>query len=210
MTFTIAVVKAHSINNIPNRVDVYLMRLSNNEHNPSIVSGNIAYLKPTKMGYGTWSYTYAAYKAVDGDTYDEMSAHHCSVVQNAGIIPNKFKIDLMDFYDIEKLVIHTTRGKCIYLDNIHDSSSIGILTIDLDNIHDSSSIGILIIDLDNIHDSSSIGILTINLNNIHDSSSIGILTIGLDNIHDSSSIGILTIDLDNIHDSSSIGILTRI
>ena len=63
------------------------------------------------MGLGGWMSTYPAYKGVDGNTFAAMYGQHCSVVQNKGSLYRQFKIDLMNFYDIEKVIIYPTSGE---------------------------------------------------------------------------------------------------
>ena len=104
------------------------MRLSNREHNPSIVSGNVAYSKPVTMGFGYWTYCYPAFQIVDGNEHAVLEHHSCAWADNGGRNAHSFKIDLKDFYDIEQIVLHATSRECRGLENRHDTISMETLT----------------------------------------------------------------------------------
>ena len=78
-----------------------------------MVSGNVAYLKPAKMGTGQWGKRWPAKKAVDGNIDPVMGHEHCSWAQAYGSLGYSWKIDLQNFYDIEKITLYATSGECI-------------------------------------------------------------------------------------------------
>ena len=70
-----------------------------------------------------------AKNAVDGNTDPVMKHKHCSWAQNGGPLGYSWKIDLQDFYDIETITLYATKGECVELEKIHNTSTIGMVTM---------------------------------------------------------------------------------
>ena len=86
---------------------------SNHQHNPFIISGNVAYKKPAQMGYGWWEKDWPADRAVDGSIDTNMDHGHCSWVQGDGPLGYSWKVDLMGVYDVETILLYSTKSECI-------------------------------------------------------------------------------------------------
>ena len=80
------------------------------------------------MGYGMWGKTWPARKAVDGNIDPNMGHHHCAWAQGEGPLTCAWKIDLEDFYDIDKITLYANNRECIELENMHGTNTTGIKT----------------------------------------------------------------------------------
>ena len=87
-----------------------------------MVSGNVAYKKPTRMGSGMWGKRWPSRKAVDGNIDPVMNHEHCSWTQNNNPLSHAWKIDLQNFYDIDKITLYATKRECIELEKIHNTT----------------------------------------------------------------------------------------
>ena len=80
------------------------------------------------MGYGMWGKRWPARKAVDGNIDPVMGHERCAWAQSEGPLKWAWKIDLEDFFDIDKITLYANNGECTELENIHDTSTTGIQT----------------------------------------------------------------------------------
>ena len=65
------------------------------------------------MGYGIWRKYWPADRAVDGSIDTIMNHGHCSWVQNAGPLSHSWKVDLRAFYDVETMLLYSTKSERI-------------------------------------------------------------------------------------------------
>ena len=83
------------------------------QHNAFVISGNVAYNKPTEMGHGMYRKDYPSQYAVDGNVDAAMGHHHCAFVQNSGPLSHAWVVDLGDSFDVDKIILYASSSECI-------------------------------------------------------------------------------------------------
>ena len=80
------------------------------QHNPFVVSGNVAYKQSTNMGHGNMRMKCQSPTAVDGNVDPDINHHHCAFAQNNEPLSHSWVVDLRGIYDIEKIILHASKG----------------------------------------------------------------------------------------------------
>ena len=91
----------------------FLYDTSINQHNPFVISGNVAYNKSTAMGTGQWRQDNPSKKAVDGNVDPDVYHYHCAFVQQFGPLTFAWVVDLRYIYDIDKIILYASSSECI-------------------------------------------------------------------------------------------------
>ena len=80
------------------------------QHNPFVVSGNVAYKQATDMGHGNMRFKCQSQAAVDGNIDPDISHRFCAFAQNNDPLSHSWLVDLRGIYDIEKIILHASKG----------------------------------------------------------------------------------------------------